>query len=1118
MNLKINKEVCYPCSKSINVGQPMLECENCTKVIHTRCFKSASFKCKNGLWMCPGCALITEDRYCPFDNQNDLEKSDRPYNEGAEDTLIQKFCHTLESCKRYSKREFTEVATKISSGERQGSFLSALFLNIDGNASNFDTFQVELKRLSHPFDVLGLAETNAGSSLQELYQVPSYTSFYQNTLPGKKKGTGVALYVSDSLNAVVLEKLSYCTVNIECLFAEITDSTGVKVVYGVVYRPPSGCFEAFCEVLQTIAKQLSGKPLRLLGDFNSDLFKVSSHNQLFEDTIISNGLYPSISIATHFRPNCKNSCIDNILVSDIDNVMLSGVLQDRLSEHSLIFSFTSTQAPRNKNDEKHVRYYDYSSAKLTNFVSELEVKVNQLSQSSDFCEFVDCFKSTLDKHCKLEVPKTTKRTPKLNPWITDGIILSIDRKHELCKEWSDTVTNKDPSGNVLLYKIFSDYRRMLKGIIKAAKRSYYCNEIYKNIESSKKTWQIINELRGKRKKTTKPPFIINNERILNRRAIANGFNSWFVSIAPKLNETITTDLSSGIPILPMKTFHDFLSPSNSRSIMLEDTTPEEVLRIIKEFENGKASDIPITVIKTSSHVIAPIVSRYLNKLMSNGIFPDILKTGRITPVFKKGNPEEIENYRPISTLSIFGKIFEKIIYSRIYSFVSSQGIISKTQFGFRQSHSTSHAVNYSVDLISKHLKSKHHVLGIFIDLSKAFDTIDHSTLLVKLERYGIRGVANDLIKSYLTNRFQYTDVVGEKSDLLPIKFGVPQGSILGPLLFLLYINDISNSSSLGSFVTFADDTNIFVVGKTAQEAYERSNTLLSNLQTYMRANKLHINMSKCCYIHFRPKSRTEANTEEEFIMNIDNYPIKRVTSARFLGVVIDENLTWEEHIIALKRKLNHATSTLCRLRCSLPEFLHRQLYYTLFESHLSYCISAWGGAAKNRLCSIFTAQKYCLRVLFGDRAAYLDKFKTCVRTRPFTDQKLDSKFYKKEHTKPLFKDNEILTVQNLYTYHSFIELFKIMKFSTPMSMYEEYSRSSRKPMLIINKLDPPDNHNTRSTKIWNIITPNLKIFDYSVSISCLKSKLKSSLLANQHCHAVYDWTNKDFDICNLKIS
>ena len=440
--------------------------------------------------------------------------------------------------------------------------------------------------------------------------------------------TSITISGSDSLNAVVLEKLSYCTVNIECLFAEITDSTGVKVVYGVVYRPPSGCFEAFCEVLQTIAKQLSGKPLRLLGDFNSDLFKVSSHNQLFEDTIISNGLYPSISIATHFRPNCKNSCIDNILVSDIDNVMLSGVLQDRLSEHSLIFSFTSTQAPRNKNDEKHVRYYDYSSAKLKNFVSELEVKVNQLSQSSDFCEFVDCFKSTLDKHCKLEVPKTTKRTPKLNPWITDGIILSIDRKHELCKEWSDTVTNKDPSGNVLLYMIFSDYRRMLKGIIKAAKRSYYCNEIYKNIESSKKTWQIINELRGKRKKTTKPPFIINNERILNRRAIANGFNSWFVSIAPKLNETITTDLSSGIPILPMKTFHDFLSPSNSRSIMLEDTTPEEVLRIIKEFENGKASDIPITVIKTSSHVIAPIVSRYLNKLMSNGIFPDILKTGR----------------------------------------------------------------------------------------------------------------------------------------------------------------------------------------------------------------------------------------------------------------------------------------------------------------------------------------------------------------------------------------------------------------------------------------------------------------------------------------------------------
>ena len=190
----------------------------------------------------------------------------------------------------------------------------------------------------------------------------------------------------------------------------------------------------------------------------------------------------------------------------------------------------------------------------------------------------------------------------------------------------------------------------------------------------------------------------------------------------------------------------------------------------------------------------------------------------------------------------------------------------------------------------------------------------------------------------------------------------------------------------------------------------------------------------------------------------------------------------------------------------------------IFESHLSYCISVWGGAAKTRISLIFTAQKYCLRVLFGDRDAYLNKFKTCARTRLFNDQHLDSKFYKKEHTKPLFKEQGILSVQNLYTYHTYLELFKIMKFSAPMSLYDEYTCSKRKPMLIINQPDPPDNHNTRSTKMWNTITPKLKVHDYSTSISCLKSKLKSSLLVNQHRHAVLDWKNNDFYITNLTFS
>ena len=980
------------------------------------------------------------------------------------------------------------------------------------------TMQQPTNHIPKPNHVIGLVETNTDAPVQGLYQIPKYNSFYQDTLEGKAKGTGVALYFADHLNIEILDIVSYCNADIESLFAEITNLSGSKVVYGVLYRPPNGCFNKFCETLDSIMNQLEGKKVHLLGDYNVDILCHSAHTESFEDVVYRNGFYPTISIATHFRNGCKSSCIDNILTNDIDSVTVTGALEDRLGDHSPIFSITSTLISASKSPEKHTKYYDYSSAKLKTFVADLEEKVSILVPSTDFSEFTDCFTATLDAHCKLEVPKVTKRTPKLNPWITDGIIVAVERKHELRKEWSDTVTKECPAGNMLLYQIYSEYRGSLKKIIKEAKRYHYCNQIAENSDNSKKTWQIINELRGKKRKQVKPPFVIDNQKITDRRVIANAFNKYFNSIASKLNESLLVDPSQGINIAPLQTFYEFLNPAVEKSIRLEDCTTSEILMVIKDFENGKASDLPITVIKRCAHVITPVLAAYYNILISKGIFPDVLKTGRVTPVYKKGNPEDIANYRPVSTLAVFGKIFEKVIYTRMFNFATSQGVISPTQFGFRKSHSTSHAINYSVNLITESLKRKSHVLGIFIDLSKAFDTIDHSLLLIKLERCGVRGVANDLIRSYLSNREHYTEVMGEKSDTLVIKYGVPQGSILGPLLFLLYMNDISNSSSLGSFVNFADDTNIFVTGSTEQEAYQKGNNLLTSLVTYMRVNKLHINMSKCCFIHFKPtmsKSTHDDATKPELKLKIDGCPVKKFTSVKFLGVVIDERLSWSEHIKALKQKLNHATSTINRLHKFLPESLYRQLYFTLFESHLSYCISAWGGASQQCLTSAFIAQKQCLRVLFGDREAYFDKFKTTARARPVDKQALDSTFYVKEHTKPLFRKHRILALENLYTYHCYLETYKVMKFRAPMVMFSGYNTSNRKPTLMIQPIGNVDNHNTRSTKLWNTITPKLKVSDFTMSIECLRQKLKESLLVIQHKNSDLNWTSEDFNTTNL---
>ena len=563
-------------------------------------------------------------------------------------------------------------------------------------------------------------------------------------------------------------------------------------------------------------------------------------------------------------------------------------------------------------------------------------------------------------------------------------------------------------------------------------------------------------------------------------------------------------------------FHSFMSRSVESSMYLSECTDDEILLIIKDLDNGKASDIPIKLVKQSASVIAPILRQHYNICMSKGEFPDFLKIGKITPVFKKGDQEKFENYRPVSTLPIFGKIFEKVIYSRLYEYLSKKGILTDNQFGFRKLHSCSHALNYSASQIQKHLDDNKHVLGIYIDLSKAFDTIDHIKLLDKLERYGIRGNVHKLMDSYLSNRMQYIDVLGESSSKLPVKYGVPQGSVLGPLLFLIYINDISNCTTSGTFVLFADDTNVFVAGESIDDVYIKANHILDCIYKYMAANQLHINMSKSCYMHFQPKlNRDDLGLELLFSQNsleITGVPIKAVKTTKFLGITIDDELSWEPHIKKLSQKLRCQVGALRRIKDNVPLEYHKDLYYTLFESHLSYCISVWGGVHPSKLEPLFIAQKSCIRLFFGNKNLS-DKYSTCVRCRPFGKQKLGQWCYKKESTKPLFKKNDILAVHNIYTYHCFIELFKILKFRQPYSLFKLFDL----PLSSTRSTRYNDTHikvlvrsfcslfTYKAPKIWNGFRIKLEIFDFSPSDCVIRTHFKNLILSIQHSGSSMEW-------------
>lgn len=1122
--IKVKKEKCGGCYKFILTHNKIVSCEACNSIVHAKCAsKTFEYDHLTDRWLCYECAKNRINRYNPFDTLT-YDKHDPNNLDYVEDII--EISNILKNCQSYDHKHFNTAMKILNLDKPKNSAISTLFNNIDGNASNFDTFVSEISQFDHTFSVIAIAETNIDACHKNLYTIPNYNSEYNSRILDKKKGSGLGLYVHSNFTFNRIDEYCKCSPNMESLFIKLTN-TETPFLIGLIYRPPSGRPSMFMHEFEVLMKKLPQNNVIIMGDFNTDLFS-SDHE--FEQILYSNNMIPTISIATHEKPGCNPSLIDNILINSTNSLVKSGVLECNISHHHPLFSVITCCTAKTRTNKKPCPSYDYCESNIDKFLIDIKSSFHNRYYDyteENFIKFNDVLNNKIDEHFKTdEKTRNSKRNRLVNPWITNGIIASVHKKQYLYKQWKKTVNKLNKSGDSELYSKFWKFRKILKAAIKYAKKNHY-SEKFKHAQGNiKKTWEIINELRGNNKHNIKALFVINGRLVEDRREISNEFNLFFSTIAKNMNTKLYS--STLINVDGNHDFKKYMCDRVKNSIYLSNCDSQEVDNIIKNLENGKASDIPIIILKRVSKFISCHLSKFINYFINNGIFPEILKIGKITPIYKKDDPQLLSNYRPISTLPVISKIFEKIVYNRLYSFLTSMNVIYDKQFGFRKSHSTSHAINYSVNRILNEIENKNHVIGAFIDLSKAFDTINHNKLLIKLEHYGIRGICLNLLKSYLTDRTQYTVFDGEVSDSNPIEYGVPQGSVLGPLLFLIYINDIVNSSELGHFVLFADDTNIFIVGKTEDDAYRRANIVLEQISKYMACNELHINMTKCTYMHFRPRYNNEerqtcARTRiisDEPALHLNGVKLKKVVKTRFLGVMIDDKLNWDAQLSHLDTKLKTSIVMIKRISKFIPKSEYLKIYNALFQSHLSYCISCWGGVSKYKLQKIFSIQKRCIRLLFGNDFSYDHSqfYETCARTRTYTENTAE-KNYCLEHTKPIFNKNGIMCIYNLYIYHTFMETFKVIKDHSPISIYNLFNMSPRyeKLLMIIPAVTldkTKQNFVAKSASIWNrlicnvlnkcsaekngIVIPGSHIgSDMSASIAFIKNRLKIYLLSEQ---------------------
>lgn len=777
--------------------------------------------------------------------------------------------------------------TNVNGGNHH--LISMMHINCRSIQSKIPRIESLLASMS--IDILAVSETWLDSDSADAISIPGYK--FEHKCRATGRGGGVGFFIKQNLTYCLFQLPHACSshTTYESIFIYLLTEDGSRFMAGSIYRPPGSCMDIFNQEWETLLStiQSKAKDIFILGDFNIDLLKSQDHKLtgIFYNMMTSFHFLPTISQPTRITISSA-TLIDNIFANCISKIVKPTILVEDLSDHLPVLVWADLTPMRFVSSTNNsTRIFDsYSKERFKSILTECDWSSTiEACDNHDVSSAYELFNANVTTAYNLAFPikpKRVRQTIYRKPWMTAALLKSSRNKNKLYLAF---INNPTPANK----NKYTAYKNRFKSLCKKSEKTFYSAEFTRYSKDLKNTWITIKSiLKTKQHDSLIKCVNSNGSKITDNAHMAELFNNYFTNIA----DEVVTKIPS-----PSKPATFYLDPPSLTSFAIYPTSAEEVLALsttLKTTQSTGPDDLNPSVMKPLLSIIAKPLAEIINCSLTTGIVPGPMKIAKVTPIYKQGNSEEVTNYRPISILPYFSKLLEKVMYVRLYNYIVTRGILYESQHGFQHGHSTLMSLLSVHDTIAAAIDRKEYAIGIFLDVAKAFDSVNHDILLLKLENLGIRGVTLAWFRSYLTGRYQQVKCNNHLSSLNLVKHGVPQGSILGPLLFLLFVNDLPNASSALHFYLFADDTNIFASNKSYEKLVQQLNLELVHVNDWFAANKLSLNIKKTNYILFSSHRKKLPLTEIPLLIN--NTPVPRVTSIKFLGVLIDSHLTWNDHI------------------------------------------------------------------------------------------------------------------------------------------------------------------------------------------------------------------------------